>query len=283
VAINLGFGWGRIRQKHAGELLAGGVRLSLRLDIPGRERQRSACVRELPYIRHPDAFPTVGQKTQAFLGSRVLPPPLVLARTLVNDLDTIDQDFILVLDDYHYIRETAIHYLMAELLRHPPRAMHLALLTRRDPPLPLITLRARGQVNEITMEQLRFTPEETAAFLQKVLEVSIDDTTAAILEEKIEGWVPGLRLAALSLRGQKDLDRFVSGLREGFKYITDYLISEIVSRQPPAMARYLMETAILDRFCPALCEAIHLSKGEPGEMKSVGRSLSNGWRRPTFS
>jgi LuxR family maltose regulon positive regulatory protein len=94
--------------------------------------------------------------------------------------------------------------------------------------------------------------------LEKTLGVSIDDRTAAVLEEKLEGWVTGLHLAALSLRGQKDLDRFVNGLREGFQYITDYLVTEVVSRQPSAMARYLMETAILDRFCPALFEAIHL-------------------------
>ena len=219
------------------------------------------------------AFPTAGQKIQALLNAPSLPPALVLARTLLNDLVTIKEDFILVLDDYHRVRETAIHNLMADLLRHPPRAMHLVLLTRRDPPLPLITLRARGQVNEITMEQLRFTRSETAAFLQKALEVSIDDTTAAILEDKLEGWVTGLRLAALSLRGRKDLDRLASGLREGFQYVTDYLVTEVISQQPPAMARHLMETAILDRFCPALCEAIHLSKGEPGRDEISGQEF----------
>ncbi len=219
------------------------------------------------------AFPTVGQEIQTMLSAPSLPRPSVLARTLINDLDTIEEKFILVLDDYHRIHETAIHDLMAEVLRHPLRAMHLVLLTRRDPPLPLMTLRASGQVNEITMEQLRFTRSETAAFLQRALDVSIDDTTAAILEKKIEGWVTGLRLAAFSLRGQKDLDRLVSGLREGFQYITDYLVTEVVSRQPPAMARYLMETAILDRFCAALCEAIHLSKGEPGGDEISGQEF----------
>jgi len=218
-------------------------------------------------------FPAGVEKTRALLDAPRLPPLSVLASTLVNDLDTIGEDFILALDDYHCIRETAIHELMAELLRHPPRAMHLALLTRRDPPLPLSRLRARGLVNEITMEQLRFTPEETAAFLQKTLEMSIDHSTAAILEKKIEGWVTGLRLAALSVRGREDLDRLVSGVREGFKYITDYLVSEIVSRQPPAMARRMMETAILDRFCTTLCEAIHVSKGEPGEDEISGQKF----------
>ncbi|MGD8530583.1 MAG: LuxR C-terminal-related transcriptional regulator [Syntrophobacterales bacterium] len=218
-------------------------------------------------------FPAAAEKTQRFLEARNLPPFSVLAPILLNDLDTIDEDFFLVLDDYHCIHETTIHDLMAVLLQHPPRAMHLVLLARRDPPLPLVRLRARRQMNEITMEQLRFTCEETAAFLEKALEFSIDDSTAAVLEEGVEGWVTGLRLAALSVRGKEDLNRLLSGVQKGFHYITDYLISEVISRLPPALAQYMMEVAILDRFCPALCEAIHVSKGEPRENEISGEAF----------
>jgi len=213
------------------------------------------------------------EKTQSLLDAPNLPPLSSLVSTLLNDLNAIGEDFILVLDDYHRIHETAIHDLIAALLQHPPRAMHLVVLTRRDPPLPLIRLRARRQMNEVTMEQLRFTPSETAVFLEKALEVSVDDAAAAVFEEKVEGWVTGLRLAALSVRGQKDMDSLVSGLRKGFHYITDYLVSEVISRQPPAVAQYMMETAILDRFCPALCEAIHVSGEERGEDQTSGHGF----------
>ena len=218
-------------------------------------------------------FPAGVEKTQRLLGAPNLPPLSVLAPTLLNELDTIGEDFILSLDDYHRIHETTIHDLMAVLLQHPPRAMHLVLLARRDPPLPLTRLRARRQMNEITMEQLRFTREETAAFLHKAFDLSVDDSTAAVLEEKVEGWVTGLRLAAVSVRGEKDLGSLLSGVQKGFHYITDYLVSEVASRQPPAMARCMMHTAVLDSFCPALCDAIHASKGEPGEDEISGQAF----------
>jgi len=213
------------------------------------------------------AFPTFGQETQALLEAPNLPPGSVLTRHLLNDLDQIDKPFILVLDDYHRIQETIVHDVLTELLEHPPRAMHLALLTRRDPPLPIGSLRAHGHVTEIGVDQLRFTVAETAAFLQKVLKVKVKDTTASVLEEKTEGWVTGLRLAALSVRNRNDLDRLVDSLQGSSRYIADYLIAEVVSKQPAAIAQYLLETSIQDRFCASLCEAVHLSDKAGGEKK----------------
>ncbi len=208
------------------------------------------------------AFPAFGQDTQALLEAPNLPPASVLTRYLLNDLDEIDKPFILVLDDYHRIHESPMHDVLTEVLLHPPREMHLALLTRRDPPLPINRLRARGQVTEIGVDQLRFTVAETAAFLQKVLKAKVKDTTAAVLEKKTEGWVTGLRLAALSLRSREDLDRLVNALQGSSRYVAEYLVEEVVSRQPPPMAKYLLETSILDRFCSSLCEMVHQSREE---------------------
>ena len=147
----------------------------------------------------PDAVPTIQARANAST-----PPPLpVLTGSLVNELDLIKQDFILALDDYQCIHERAVHDLLTELLRHPPQNMHLALLTRRDPPLPISTLRARGQVAEVRAQDLRFTPAETAAYLQQLLGDRIDESTAAAWTEKTEGWVSGLRLAAISMRHRK--------------------------------------------------------------------------------
>ena len=126
------------------------------------------------------AVPNSCHKTQALLDAANLPPGLVLTRYLLNDLDQIDEPFILVLDDYHHIHERAVHDVLAALLDHPPRAMHLVLLTRRDPPLPISTLRARAQMTEIGAQQLRFTVAETVAFLQGILKVSVSARLAMV-------------------------------------------------------------------------------------------------------
>jgi len=210
-------------------------------------------------------FPTVELKTKALLQAVSLPPAKVLSRYLLNDVDQANEPFILVLDDYHRIKETAVHDLLVELLRYPSPMLHLALLTRRDPALPIGPLRARDQLTEIAMEPLRFTLAETRAFLERVLRVSIDEHTVAILDAKMEGWVTGLRLAALSLGHKEDVDHVLRGLKEGSHYITDYLIREALSSLPPAMARYLMGTSILDRFCAPLCDELSLSTEEQKE------------------
>lgn len=182
------------------------------------------------------ALPEKDLETQALLSARTLPPVSVLSRYLLNDLHDVDETFILVLDDYHLIHETAVHDLLTELLRNPASAMHLVLLTRRDPPLPISTLRARGQLTEIAVPQLRFTPAETQAFLEKVLKESVDKAAAGILEQKTEGWVAGLRLASLTLKDRSDLDRIAGALKKGLHYITDYLVTEVLSQQPPVIA-----------------------------------------------
>jgi len=207
-------------------------------------------------------FPTVNLKTQSLVHAAELPPVKVLSRYILNDLDDVDEPFILVLDDFHQIKEMAVHDLLVEMLHHPSPMLHLALLTRRDPPLPLGMLRAQGRLTEIGMEHLRFTDAETKTFLERVLHAPIDEGKAAILDAKMEGWVTGLRLAALSLGRKEDADRFLQGLEEGTPLVTDYLIQEVLSAAPPAMARDLMAASILDRFCAPLCDVLFLSTRE---------------------
>ncbi|MHC4165622.1 MAG: LuxR C-terminal-related transcriptional regulator [Planctomycetota bacterium] len=218
-------------------------------------------------------FPDVGKTTQILLNTLILPPLSVLTEALLNDLDQIDDGFILVLDDYHRIRETAVHDLLSELLSHPPQGLHLVLLTRRDPPLPLVALRSRGQMNEISYSQLRFSPAETAAFLQNALELSVDEATATLLDEKIEGWAAGLRLLVHSLSNRRDLDRLLAGLRGGFSSIMDYLMTEVLSRQPPEVADCLLKTAILDRFCLPLLDAVRGPDVKPGKGQIDGEEF----------
>jgi len=201
-------------------------------------------------------LPTAGQKTQALLEAPTLPPQSMLASSLINELDDIDAPFVLVLDDYHVIHRTAIHELVAELLRHPPPSLHLVITTRRAPPLSLRNLRARSQMSEIRIDDLSFSSLETAALLQRMLGRSVSDATAASLTEKTEGWITGLRLAILSLRHQDDLDSLLSKLPDHPHYVTEYLVGEVLSNLPPSIRQYVLFTAILDRFCAPLCEAI---------------------------
>jgi len=143
-------------------------------------------------------FPTAGKEIQTILNAPQLPPLSILAGILINDQDQIKQAFILTLDDYHVIKNKAIHDLLMEIMKHPPHAMHLVLTTRIDPPLQLASMRAQGKMTEIRVQDLRFTMEETAEYLQKMLGETIEDKIVELLGKKTEGWVTGLRLAVLS-------------------------------------------------------------------------------------
>ena len=202
-------------------------------------------------------FDKIHLRTETFLEGDRLPPIDELARYLINDLQRVPEPFILVLDDYQHITEASVHDLVAVLLEHPARTMHLVLSTRKDPSLPIAALRGRGLVTEIRASDLRFTPDEAAAFMSKMLDVAFDDATAALLDAKTEGWAAGLRLAGLYLRGRKDLKLHVAQLSGGSRHIAEYLASEVLSQQHPEMVSYLLEASILDRFCASLCCRMH--------------------------
>ena len=163
---------------------------------------------------------------------------------------------VLVLDDYHAIRGEAVHDFLSELLRHWPQRLHLVLISRSNPPLPLANLRAKGQVAEIRTRDLRFTPEEAAAFLEKALAAPLSQSAVALLDQRLEGWIAGLRLVTLSLGTGADAETELAGLSGTHVEIADYLVDEVMSCQTPAILRFLLATSILDRFCAALCECV---------------------------
>ena len=185
--------------------------------------------------------PEVGGEVQSMLNATTLPSPKAIAHSLLNELDQIDQIFILAVDDYHLIHERAVNDLVIELLKHPPKAMHLVLASRVDPYLPLTSLRAKGQMTEIRIPDLRFSREETGAFLEQVMGAPVEDIAATTLEEKTEGWVTGLRLTVLSLRHRSDLNRIVKNLPVGNRFVTDYLFAEVLARQPREIDDYLFK------------------------------------------
>ncbi len=198
----------------------------------------------------------IGQAAQAMLQAPQPPSPETFLTSLINDIAATPHPFALVLDDYHLIHTLPIHQQLAFLLEHQPPSMHLVIVTREDPPLPLSRLRARGQTVEIRQADLRFTEEETADFLQRVMRLELSPTDVTALQRRTEGWVAGLQLAALSLRGRDDVHRLVQSFTGSHRYILDYLIEEVFQRQPAGVQDFLLKTSILDRLTAPLCDAV---------------------------
>jgi len=203
-------------------------------------------------------FPGALKRTQTLLAAVSLPPLDALAGSLINELDGLDRDFVMVLEDYHAIHKQDIHELLTALLQPPTKHMHLVLITRKDPPLSQSVLLARNQMTEIRLHDLRFAADEVAAFMQNALASPLPDEAIATLMEKTEGWITSLRLAALALRYSPDADSRIAELRdlERNHNLTDYLMSEVLAQTPPAIADFLLKTAILDRMCGPLCAAL---------------------------
>jgi LuxR family maltose regulon positive regulatory protein len=196
------------------------------------------------------------QDTIGVLAAGDLPDASTLASCLSNDLDAVSMRFVLVLDDYHLISNSAIHDLLANLLTHPPRSVHLVIIARRNPAFPLSSLRARGVLKEIRVQELQFRTEETGALLERDAGCQVSRKALSHAQELTEGWVAGLRLVALSLRGRDNADAHLCEMRGDIRSIQDYLVAEVLSRQPPRFKDCLLRTAILDRFCVRLCEAV---------------------------
>ena len=200
-------------------------------------------------------FPGALRSTQLLLAGTSLPPVSVIADSLIDELAELDSEFILALDDVHVINAADIHRLLAALLRHPQPGLHLMLLTCQDPPLGLGRLRARGQVSEIQYAILRFTPTETAAFMDHAA-TPLPDEALAVLAERTEGWAAGLRLAALTLYYGGAIDPQTAALHAENRYVMDYLVDEVLCHVSPEMEDYLVETSILDTLCGPLCDAL---------------------------
>ncbi|HEY3081528.1 MAG TPA: LuxR C-terminal-related transcriptional regulator [Chloroflexota bacterium] len=185
------------------------------------------------------------------------PAPLdAVVATLIDDLSTLSEDVALVLDDYHVIESEAVHRSLTYLVEHLPPRLHLVLLSRTDPPLPLARLRARGHLVEVRAADLRFTSEEADRFLRETMGLELEPGDIAALEAGTEGWVAGLQLAALSLRGRPDPGAFIAGFAGSHRYVVDYLVEEVLQRLPARLQSFLTRTAVLDRLCGGLCDAV---------------------------
>ncbi len=200
-----------------------------------------------------------GQTVVQVLQSPQLPPPQSLVTPIINDIAATGTDLTLVLDDYQLITSPAVNQILQFLLVNQPASMHLVISTREDPALPLARLRVRGQVTEIRERDLRFTTEEAATFLNETMGLSLSPEAVTALEGRTEGWIAGLQLAALALQEDQDVARaeaFIDAFTGDDRYIADYLIAEVLQRQPDALRDFLRQTAILDRLSAPLCNAL---------------------------
>jgi LuxR family maltose regulon positive regulatory protein len=198
----------------------------------------------------------IGEEVLGMLQSPQPPPTETILTTLLNEIAALPARIVLILDDYHLIEAQPIHDALIFLLEHLPPQMHLVIATREDPPLSLARLRARGQLIELRAADLRFTTAETAEFLNQMMGLNLSTEDIATLETRTEGWIAGLQLAAISMRGHEDITNFVRSFTGSHRFVLDYLIEEVVEQQSESVQTFLLQTAVLDRLTGSLCDAL---------------------------
>lgn len=213
----------------------------------------------------------VGAGVLTALQSPQLPPTNSILTSLLNDIMTIPEHFFFVLDDYHVVDARLIDEALTFLLEQAPPHMHLIITTREDPNLPLARWRVRNQLTELRAHDLRFSLAETAVFLQQIMGLTLTEENIATLEDRTEGWIAGLQLAALSMQGRQDVSGFIDAFTGDNRYIVDYLVEEVLHRQPEPTRRFLLQTAILDRLNGSLCDAVTGQTGGKVQLETLER------------
>ena len=220
------------------------------------------------------ARPGIGERVAPLLGPPTPPSFEGLVTALINELaaQPSADGVLLILDDYHLIGSQPVQASLTFLLEHLPPELHLVLAGRSDPPLPLARLRARGQLAELRTAELRFTEDEAAALLREAAGPGLPDAAVAALAARTEGWVAGLQLAALSLRGQTDVARFVAAFSGSHRFVLDYLAGEVLDRQPEEVRTFLLQTSVLERLSGELCDAVTGRTGGQVMLEQVERA-----------
>ena len=218
--------------------------------------------------------PGIGERVGPLLGPPVPQSFEGLVTALINELAERSgpSDVPLVLDDYHLVGSQPVHASVGFLLDNLPPGLHPVLASRADPPLALARLRARGQLTELRDAELRFTADEAAAFLRETAGADLPDAAVAALAARTEGWAAGLQLAALSLRGQPDVDRFVAAFTGSHRFVLDYLTEEVLEQQSEQTRAFLLETSVLQRLTGPLCDAVTGRTGSQALLEQVERA-----------
>ena len=213
----------------------------------------------------------VGESALALLHAPQPPPIETVLTELLNDLGAIPGDIVLVLDDYHVVDAREVQDGMAFLLDHLPAGLHVVIASRTDPALPLARWRARGELVEIRAAELRFTPDEAAAYLNEMMGLQLTARDVAALEGRTEGWIAALQLAALSMQGRDDVAGFIAGFAGDDRYVVDYLVEEVLQRQPDRVQAFLLQTSILGRLSGPLCDAVTGQGGGKAMLEALDR------------
>ncbi|MEZ4735054.1 MAG: LuxR C-terminal-related transcriptional regulator [Caldilineaceae bacterium] len=208
----------------------------------------------------------IGETTLASLQARQLPATTTLLTPLINDLSQLADPVVLVLDDYHLITAGSIHEALTFLIEHLPPTLRLIITTRIDPPLPLARWRVRGQLAEIRADELRFGTAETTAFFNQIMGLSLSSAEITTLEGRTEGWIAALQLAGLSMQRRQNTAEFITAFSGSNRFIVDYLAEEVWQRLPVDTQRFLMQTALFERFCADLSEAV---TGQPNAQATL--------------
>jgi LuxR family transcriptional regulator, maltose regulon positive regulatory protein len=219
-------------------------------------------------LRH--AEPKISTRTIELLGAQADPHQVVLP-ALLNDLGSVEDPIVLVLDDYHLVTNPAIHAELAFVIDRMPTTLRVVLATRSDPPLPLARLRAGGDLLEIRADDLRFAISEAALLLNDVLGLDLADEEVALLYERTEGWAAGLYLAALSLQGRPDADAFIRAFAGNHRHIVDYLSAEVLDGQPQDLRTFMLRTSILGKLSGPLCDAVLQSEMSAAILQQIER------------
>jgi LuxR family transcriptional regulator, maltose regulon positive regulatory protein len=244
-----------------------GVRQGVRVAWLSLDEGDNDPVRFLAYLvaAMQTIAPDIGAGTMAALQSPQPPPGELLLTDLLNEITTLADNFMLVLDDYHVVEAQAVDEALTFLVEHLPRQLHLVIASREDPPLPLARLRVRDQLTELRAADLCFTTAEAAEFLNRMMGLNLSAENIAALEQRTEGWIAGLQLAAISLQGHQDAARFIQSFTGSHHFVLDYLIEEVLHQQPESVQTFLLYTSILDRLCGSLCEAVVLDPAAAGQ------------------
>ncbi len=211
-------------------------------------------------------YPDACSETLHLIEGMELPPVRTLAGCLTNDLAALDAPYVLVLDDYHRVKAPAVNELLENLLKYPPRSLHLVLITRRNPSLPLASLRAHGRMIGVRLRDLEFSKTDATMLLERAAGLSLETDALDHVHKRTEGWVVGLRLTAMAMRYHEDKNEFLSSFGGDIRQIQDYLIAEVMEHEDRTVRDSLCKIAILDRFCAPLCAAV--CQSEDGESDS---------------
>src|SRR5215212_2474473 len=216
--------------------------------------------------------PRVGTVALEALGGPSVELARVVVPSLVNDLATVEKPLVLILDDYHLITNAICHQTLGWFLEHLPAEVHVVLSTRLDPPLSLARMRARGELAELRVGELQVTGEEAAALLNGSMGLALAAEEVARLAERTEGWAAGLVLAGLSLRGRQDPSGLIAAFSGGDRHVADYLLAEVLERQPEELRAFLLRTSVLERLSGPLCDAVLEAQGSAERLRELEAS-----------